>query len=343
MSLISRRTLLTMLTASAVVLGTGMHAAHAQDAQPAPASRIRSVSRDARGVTIEMELLHAPFPAPGYPYKDATVIAFVPNHFRASHDGRVSMLVHFHGHTSNAPAAMAAHELREQLYESKQNAILLVPQGPVMAADSSCGKLESEMGLARLLSDALRTLSSEAGRSALGPAALRPGSEPGTVCLSAHSGGYHAAAQCVSKGGVPVTEVYLFDALYADTSVFRDWVLAGRGHSAKSRHKLVLYTTGGTTEVESQRLLTELSQAGVRTAVEQHEGTLSRAELTLAEVVLIRTQLSHGAVTHELNGLRDCLYASAMPRRLRTSWFDTKNSARPLERRQSSTPTPGGR
>lgn len=328
-----------MLAAAAVVVGTRPSVAHAEDASPQGAqSRIRAVSRDARGVTIEMELAHAPFPAPGYAYKDATVIAFVPNHFRASHDGRVSVLVHFHGHTSNASAAMAAHELREQLTESKQNAILLVPQGPVLAADSSCGKLEENLGLARLLDDALRTLASDTGRSALGASAIKAGSLPGTVCISAHSGGYHAAAQCVSKGGVPVTEVYLFDALYADTSVFRDWVIAGRGHSAKSRHKLVLYTTGGTTEVESHRLLADLSQAGVRTAVEEHEGTLSRAELTLAEVVLIRTQLSHGAVTHELNGLRDCLYASAMPRRLRTSWFDTKNTARPLERRQTSTP-----
>lgn len=314
-----------------------MSVASAQE-PPAAQSRIRSVSRDGRGVTIEMELLRAPFPAAGFAYKDATVIAFVPNHFRASHDGRVSVLVHFHGHNSNAPAAMAAHELREQLYESKQNAILLVPQGPVLSADSSCGKLESDLGLARLLDDALQTLASDTGREALGATEIRAGSRPGTVCISAHSGGYHAAAQCVSKGGVAVTEVYLFDALYADTTVFRDWVIAGRGHSAKSRHKLVLYTTGGTTEVESHRLLTELAQAGVRTAVEEHEGTLSRAELTLAEVVLIRTQLSHGAVTHELNGLRDCLYASAMPRRLRTSWFDTKNDARPLERRQSSTP-----
>ncbi len=341
MSLLSRRQLLTMLTASAVVLGTRMSVAHAQEPQaPAAQSRIRAVSRDARGVTIEMELAHAPFPCAGYAYKDATVIAFVPNHFRASHDLRVSMLVHFHGHTSTAPTAMAVHELREQLYESKQNAILLVPQGPVLSADSSCGKLEENLGLARLLEDALHTLSSE-GRAALGTSGIKPGSQPGTVCISAHSGGYHAAAQCVSKGGVPVTEVYLFDALYADTSVFRDWVIAGRGQSAKSRHKLVLYTTGGTTEVESHRLLAELSQAGVRTAIEEHEGTLSRAELTLAEVVLIRTQLSHGAVTHELNGLRDCLYASAMPRRLRTSWFDTKNAARPLERRQTS--AQGGR
>jgi hypothetical protein len=337
MKVISRRSLLTMLTASAVVLGTRMSLASAAEEKAPPAtsgSRIRAVTRDARGVTIEMELSHAPFPAPGAAYKDATVIAFVPNHFRASGDGRVSVLVHFHGHNSNAPAAMAAHQLREQLHESKQNAILLVPQGPVQSADSSCGKLESDMGLARLLDDALRTLASEQARMALGTSAIRAGSQPGTVCLSAHSGGYHAAAQCVQRGGVPVTEVYLFDALYAEEAVFRDWVLAGRGQSARSRHKLVLYTTGGTTEVESQRLLTELGRAGVRTAVEEHEGTLSRAELTLAEVVLIRTQLSHGAVTHELNGLRDCLYASAMPRRLRTSWFDSKNNARPLERRR---------
>ncbi len=32
--------------------------------------------------------------------------------------------------------------------------------------------------------------------------------------------------------------------------------------------------------------------------------------------------------------LRDCLFASVLPRRLGTSWFEAKRGARPLERRR---------
>lgn len=229
---------------------------------------------------------------------------------------------------------MTAHQLREQLFDSKQNAILVVPELAVLAPDSSAGKLEAPGAFGRLLADVLATLDTREARAALGRSAPGPGSTPGRICISAHSGGYHAAACAIRAGGVKVHEVYLFDALYADTEIFRDWVIAGRGKPMSSRHKLVSYFTAGTTEVNTRRLFAELEQAGVVVARETVEGTLSREDITHAEAVSIRTQLTHGTVTRELNGLRDCLYASALRRRLRTSWFDAKRGARPLERRR---------
>src|SRR5262245_61485686 len=98
-------------------------------------SRVRSVARDAGGTTVTMELDHAPFPTPSAGYQDATVIAFVPAHFRIPRDQRVPMLVHFHGHNTAAERAIVAHQLREQLVDSRQNAILVVPQGPFFAPD----------------------------------------------------------------------------------------------------------------------------------------------------------------------------------------------------------------
>jgi hypothetical protein len=113
-------------------------------------------------------------------------------------------------------------------------------------------------------------------------------------------------------------------------------VIEGRGKSQRERHKIITFTTGGTTDTQSQWLMSELEKAGVRVARENVEGTLSREELTLAEAVYARTSLSHGEVTWETNALRDCLYASALPRHLRTSWFDpnAKFGRRPLERRR---------
>jgi hypothetical protein len=288
-------------------------------------SKVRIVGDDARGITLAVDLDNAPFPAPGAPYQDRTVFVFIPEYFPPPRDGKVSMVVHFHGHNTTAERAMAAHELREQLYDSKQNAILVVPQGPVFAPDSSCGKLETPGGLARMLSELIGA----------GAARLGPDPRVGTVCLSAHSGGYHAAAMSIRHGGVAVNEVYLFDALYAEQDTFRDWVIAGMGRPMRQRHKLVsYYGAGASTESESQHLLQALERAGVRCAFEKVEGTLSREELTLSEAVFIRTSLSHNGVTHELNALRDCLYASGLRRRLRTAWFDAKDRARTLERRR---------
>jgi hypothetical protein len=298
-------------------------------------SRVKNVATDARGTTLTLELDNAPFPAAGAWYKDPTVFVFVPAHFRYGKREQLSALVHFHGHSTTAERAMTVHELREQLADSKQNAVLVVPQGPVNSSDSSCGKLEQPGGLARLLTDVVATLQAREARTALGAAAIPASARVGTVCLSAHSGGYHAAAQCIRQGGHEITEVYLFDALYADYDVFKEWTLAGKGKPQHERHKLVSYfTEGGTTAYLSRQLANDLTKGGVRCEMEKVEGTLSKVALTKAEAVFIHSGAWHNHVTYETNALRDCLFASAMMRHLRTSWFDHKDEARALERRR---------
>lgn len=324
---ISRRGIL-----AASVLGPWAFAASNANADGS-LSRVAKIQKEERGTTITLELEHAPFPR-GSGYGDPTVLVFIPRHHRVPRDGSVSLVVHFHGHNTMAERSALAHQLREQLFDSKQNAILVVPQLAVMASDSSAGVLEAPDGVARMLGDVLRTLDAASVRSAVGISALPPNPKVGRVCVSAHSGGYHAAACALRSGGVPVQEVYLFDALYAEADVFRDWVIRGHGKPMAARHKLISYFTAGRTEANTQWLFAELERAGVVCAREQIEGTLSREELTRAEAVSIRTGLTHGAVTSELNSLRDCLYASSLHRNLRTSWFDAKQGARPLERRR---------
>ncbi len=320
-----RRTFLAALGGVAVLIAT----------RPAlAASSIKNIVHEPRGTTFFLALEHAPFPAPGYGYKDDTVIVFVPTFYRHGRHEGVQAIVHFHGHSSTAERAMNVHELRGQLFDSKQNAILVVPQGPVNASDSSIGKLEQPLGFARMLDDVLATLSTREARDALGAAALPPGASIGAVSISAHSGGYHAAACALRFGGVEVHEVYLFDALYNEADAFRAWVLAGAGRPERTRHKLVTYYTGGTTEALSRQLFAELGKAGINCASEAVEGTLTRAEFTRADAVSVHTSLWHNQVTWETNALRDCLYASAFKRRLRTSWFDHKDDARTIDRRR---------
>lgn len=313
----------------ALVLAVGL----ATTSSFAEGGPIKKVVQDTRGVTVTLDLADAPFPTNSPTgYRDGTVIVFIPWHHRVGRDGAVSVICHFHGHNSTAERAIVAHQLKEQLDDSRQNAILVVPQLAVNAADSSCGKLDAQGGLSRLLASVLAAISAKEVSSIASHAAIPAGATVSHVCLSAHSGGYHAAACCLKLGGVSVREVFLFDALYADSDVFKDWVVAGK---SGTRHKLVSYfTDGGHTAANTRALFTQLEQAGVACAKEEVEGSLSREEITRADAVSIKTALAHGAVTSELNGLRDCLYASTLHRRLRSSWFDAKKGHRPLERRR---------
>jgi hypothetical protein len=320
-----RRTFLSAVAALPL-----LSVARAARAQSTP--RLKSLARDARGTTLWLALDHAPFAASGY--RDDTVIVFVPAHYRWRPEEGVAALVHFHGHNSTAERAMAAHELREQLADSKQNAVLVVPQLAVLSPDSSCGRLESPGALAALLAEAIATAARE-GRTTLGTTAFPADAPAGTVCVSAHSGGFHAAACCLRSGGADVRETYLFDALYSDIEVFRDWVVARRGEPLHARHKLVSYfTEGGTTEALNRALRTQLEKAGVLCAHEMQEGELSRHDLSHSEAVFVRSGLWHSAVTWESNALRDVLYASALPRHLPTTWFARRAGARPIERRR---------
>ena len=320
-----RRTFLAALAAAPIL-------SFALSSRAQSATRLKSIVRDSLGTTLWPGLDHAPFAGGGY--RDDTVIVFVPAHFRFHDDEGVATLVHMHGHTTTAERAMVAHQLREQVADSKQNALLVVPQLAVMAADSSCGRLESPGGLQRLLQEVVAIAPRE-GRSTLGDTAFPPDAQLGTACISAHSGGYHAVACCLRAGGVDVRETYLFDALYGEVDTFRDWVVARHGEPLHRRHKLVSYfTEGAQTEANDRVLRAELEHAGVLCEEELQEGELSRHDISRAEAVFVRSGLWHSQVTWETNALRDCLYASALPRHVATTWFARKTGARPIERRR---------
>jgi hypothetical protein len=324
-----RRTVLSALAALPALSVAGF----ARDAESAPLKpRLKSLAEDELGTTLHLGLPEAPFA--GMSYGDDTVIVFVPRRYRFRAEEGVSALVHFHGHNSSAERAIVAHALREQLVDSRQNAVLVVPQLALLAPDSSCGRLALPHGLARLLGSALSTTARE-GRKALADARFPQKAELGRVCLSAHSGGYHAAACSLTTGGVNVSETYLFDALYAEREVFRDWVLARRNEPAASRHKLVSYfTAGATTETMNHGLRADLERSGVLVAQELREGELSRRDLSHAGAVFVRTGVGHSQGTWETNALRDVLYASMLPRHLGSTWFDSRDSARAIDRRR---------
>jgi hypothetical protein len=324
-----RRTVLAAL-AQAPLLSA---AAFAQSGQADIRPRLKDQARDRLGTTLVLGVPQAPFA--GQSHGDDTVIVFVPDKYRFRAEEGVSVLVHFHGHNSSAERALSAHELREQLVDSRQNAILVVPQLALFAADSSCGKLATPGAFARLLGGAVST-AARLGQTTLGDSRFPERPRLGRICLSAHSGGYHAAACSLLHGSVEVSETYLFDALYAESDVFRDWVVERLGDPATSRHKLVSYfTSGTTTESLNNGLRAALERSGVLVSEELREGTISRRALSHASAVFIRTEVAHSSVTWETNALRDVLCASMLPRHLGSNWFESPHGARLIERRSA--------
>ncbi|MEP7052233.1 MAG: hypothetical protein ABJB12_17845 [Pseudomonadota bacterium] len=325
-----RRTVLALLARSSLLSA----AAFAQNGPVNLRPRLKAQQRDALGTTLVLGVPQAPFAGVGH--GDDTVIVFVPDKYRFHAEEGISALVHFHGHNSSAERAIAAHALREQLVESRQNAVLVVPQLALFAADSSCGKLATPGAFARLLGGALSS-AARLGRKTLAESRFPERPRLGRVCMSAHSGGYHAAACSLRDGGVDVSETYLFDALYAESEVFRDWVLARRGDPATRRHKLVSYfTPGAATELHNDELRLTLERSGVLVSEELREGELSRRDLSHASAVFVRTAVAHSSVTWETNALRDVLYASMLPRHLGSTWFASADGGRLIERRTAS-------
>lgn len=300
-----------------------------------PNPKLRHVETADNGVTLTFGLDHAPFPCAGRSYTDNTVVVFVPATYRVPRERRVDVVLHFHGHHNTTANAMRTMQLREQLVDSKQNAILVLPQGPVNAADSSGGKLSAPGGLLRFLSEVRRELQSEAVGRALGRSAIPKAARVGNLILSAHSGGYLVAGHCVERGGFDVREVYLFDALYGEREAFHDWVVARKDAGSSERHKLISYYTrdGGTLE-ENRALMASLKRAGVHVLHEEVEGTLTREQLVRGTAIFIRTAEQHGTATWKGNALRDCLFASCLRRFQQTDWFDDHTRPRTLERRE---------
>lgn len=305
---------------------------------PSPAvadapSKIRNVEQSKLGTTFKLALDNAPFPFAGTSYKDATVMVFVPAHYRLPASKEVDVVLHFHGHHGTAERAVTGNALREQVYDSKQNVILVVPQGPWMAADSSGGKLDEKGGLARLLTEVRQVMRGGAASDALGNAALAGAARVGMICLSAHSGGYKVAANCLKHGGVNVNEVYLFDALYSNVDDFFRWVVARKDKRGRERHKLVSHFVGGTAKELNLELMKRLKAEGVRCLHETKAGQLTRAELTRGHAIFMASSVGHDVAAYAQNGLRDCLFASGLTRTLESDWFERKSEPRAIDAR----------
>ncbi len=287
----SRRALVTSALVSSAIL-----------ALPSPAKasgkKVFKQHRDRLGRTLWMRLDSAPFPCKGLPYKDRTVIVFVPAGWRPR-GGGADVLFYFHGHRGTAGRALQRMRLRQQVAAAGARSLLVVPQLATDAVESRAGRLEQRGGLQRLLAEVLEVLT---GRG------LAPGgTKPGRVRLAAHSGGFQAAAMSVARGRVPVRDVYLFDALYGFSHIFDAWLAAG----ADRRLISIFRADTGKVVRWTRKLKALLDRRRLPWFQHETSGPVDREILRKARAVFLLTGVGHANVVWKHEALRRCLEAGS--------------------------------
>ena len=263
------------------------------------------------GRLIFTNFASAPFPHPlraqGHPYhdqffsaaghyQDSHVALFVPKGFRPGSE--IDFVVHFHGWGNNVSNALAKYQLPEQFAASRRNAILIVPQGPLDASDSFGGKLEDADGFKRFMAETLEILSQN------GIVAKQPIRR---IILSGHSGGYEVISAILACGGLTdkVSEVWLFDALYAKTERFALWFDHHAGRF------IDLYTEHGGTKDESEALMVALKGNNVPFFSADETNSLP-SDLRNNHLVFLFSELPHDEVLQQRKTFRRFLETSSL-------------------------------
>lgn len=200
------------------------------------------------GRTLVTRMRSAPFPHRSRPqYTNDQTLLVVPPGFTPG--PTVDIIVHYHGHRAEAVSSAQQRRLAEQLRDSGVNAVLLAPQGPLRANDSAGGQHGEEGGLSRFVEEALARLI----RDGIVP----PGTRPGRIILSGHSGAYLVISQALDRGGLAVSEVWLHDGLYGQVGAFQRWA------QRPGRRLITTHTAGGGVRNNNNQLERDLRRAGV--------------------------------------------------------------------------------
>ena len=160
---------------------------------------------------------YPPFPH----YMDSSTVVFVPEGFHETEKG-ANLIIHFHGWQNDNVGVLERYLMPQAMIKEKTNALLVIAQGPYRANDSFGGKMEDEGGLRRLAEDVLATMKKEK---------VVVSERINRVTISAHSGGYRPAAFALHVGGLNdhISNVFLFDAFYAQHDYYREWLTTGTG------------------------------------------------------------------------------------------------------------------
>jgi hypothetical protein len=202
-------------------------------------------------------------------YMDSSVFIIVPKKLEATK--KVDLVFWFHGWGNNIDSAAVRYELIKQFAASGLNAVLVLAETAKNAPDSYGGKLEYNYTFKELVADIIQELRKEK--------AVSKKCEAGNILLAGHSGAYRVMAFIAAKGNMPVQEVILFDALYAQTDKYLNWIRSDNSHRF-----INIYTDSGGTDDVSKEMVKQLIIEKIPThSIEEKELT---PQLILTQKIL---------------------------------------------------------
>lgn len=213
-------------------------------------------------------------------YSDSSVIIITPRNFVSKK--KVNIIFWFHGWNNNIDTALIEYGLSRQFAEANVNAVLVLAETAKNSPDSYGGKLEQKNTFHGLVDDVLKKLVSMN--------VIRVKDRVGNVILAGHSGAYRVMAHILESGNVPVSEVILFDALYANRDQFMNWLTVNKHHRF-----IDLYTDHGGTLDETKQMMQQVSDAKVP------EDSLEEANVTPTvirnnRIIFIHTPHEHNFI-----------------------------------------------
>jgi hypothetical protein len=213
-------------------------------------------------------------------YRDSTVLIVTPKNLDAKK--QVDLVFWFHGWRNNVDSASVMYQLIKQFIESKRNAVLVLAETARDAPDSYGGKLENPGVFKALVADVLRGLKTKR--------LIQPNCIPRHILLGGHSGAYRVMARIIKNGQLTIDEVMLFDALYAETEIFFNWI------KGDMQHRFInLFTDYGGT-LDETRAMTKLLDNDDVYYLQVEEKALSPAQYRSQRVLFIHSLKEHNDI-----------------------------------------------
>ncbi|MDB5131415.1 MAG: hypothetical protein JWR02_1164 [Mucilaginibacter sp.] len=213
-------------------------------------------------------------------YRDSTVLIVAPQNLEVKK--QADLVFWFHGWGNNVDSAAVRYELIKQFIASKRNAVLVLAEIARNAPDSYGGKLENDGMFKALVTDILNDLKAKR--------LIPQNSVPGHILLGGHSGAYRVMAHILQNGRMPVDEVMLFDALYAETDKFTSWLKADKQHRF-----INLYTDHGGTREETLNMIKMLAKDDIN-YLQIEEAVLVPAQYRAHTVLFIHSLKEHNDI-----------------------------------------------
>lgn len=221
-------------------------------------------------------------------YHDSTVLIIAPKNLDATKT--VDLVFWFHGWHNNVDNAASFYHLTDQFIVSHRNAVLVLAETAKDSPDSYGGKLENTRVFKNLVSDVLNGLKTQK--------LIPKNCTSGHILLAGHSGAYRVMAYILQNGQMPVDEVILFDALYADTDKFMAWI------KADTTHRFIdIYTDHGGTDGESHDMVKLLNAQHIP-YIETEETQLNPQQLKGNRIVYIHSLHEHNNIINDPDNFR---------------------------------------